>query len=361
MVTVDKYIRKLLFEQDCVIIPDFGGLLTHHIQAHYDSTQALFTPSSKRVAFNEVLKLDDGLLTYYISVHERIPREEAVALVKKYVESLRSTLKEGQTVTLDSIGSFSANTEGKPVFEPDYTQNFNNDWYGLEPLEVRLFEEKAVVTTEIAELVPDLALEETEPGSKNRMLAGSWVRWAAAAVFAGAVFTLSLIYKPADNSLLSTLNPVYSISELYVSALTKFPQLTTKPEVIAPESKVTDQSQKWGDPIAEAPALMPAPTKDKEEVLAQPEVTPAPVAEKVETNIGDYYLIAGSFGKMKNAVVLKNRLVKQGFTATEVMDAMDGKLIKVSVGSYKTMRLALVDKYKVDEITEAESWVYHKK
>jgi cell division septation protein DedD len=359
MVTVDKYIRKLLFEQDCVIIPEFGGLLTHHIQAHYDSTLALFTPSSKRVAFNEVLKLDDGLLTYYISVHERIPREEAVALVKKYVETLRTTLKEGQTVTLDAIGSFSANSEGKPVFEPDYTQNFNNDWYGLEPLEVRLFEEKAAVTTEMAELVPDLALEETEPESKSRMLAGSWVRWAAAAVFAGAVFTLSLIYKPADNSLLSTLNPVYSISELYVSALAKFPQLTTKSEVKAPESKVTEQSQEWGAPIAEAP--MPTPTENKEVVLAQPEVTPAPVAEKVETSNGDYYLIAGSFGKMKNAVVLKNRLVKQGFTATEVMDAVDGRLIKVSVGSYKTMRLALVDKDKVDEITEAESWVYRKK
>ena len=163
MVTVDKYIRKLLFEQDCVIIPDFGGLLTHYIQAHYDSTQAIFTPSSKRVAFNEVLKLDDGLLTYYISVHERISREEAVTLVKKYVETLRTTLKEGQTVTLDAIGSFSANSEGKPVFEPDYAQNFNNDWYGLEPLEVRMFEKKTAVNTEMAELVSDLATEDGRP------------------------------------------------------------------------------------------------------------------------------------------------------------------------------------------------------
>ncbi len=359
MVTVDKYIRKLLFEQDCVIIPDFGGLLTHYIQAHYDSTQAIFTPSSKRVAFNEVLKLDDGLLTYYISVHERISREEAVTLVKKYVETLRTTLKEGQTVTLDAIGSFSANSEGKPVFEPDYAQNFNNDWYGLEPLEVRMFEKKTAVNTEMAELVSDLATEEAEPASKNRMLAGSWVRWAAAAVFAGAVLTLSLIYKPADNSLLSTLNPVYSISELYVSAVAKFPQLTAKSEAKPPESKVAESSQDWAEPIAVPPVPTPVVPDSKEEITAQAELEP--VVEKVENTHGDYYLIAGSFGKMRNAVVLKNRLLKQGFTATEVMDAMEGKLIKVSVGSYKTMRLALLDKDKVDEITDAESWVFRKK
>ena len=152
---------------------------------------------------------------------------------------------------------------------------------------------------------------------------------------------------------------MYSISELYVSAVAKFPQLTAKSEAKPPESKVAESSQDWAEPIAVPPVPTPVVPDSKEEITAQAELEP--VVEKVENTHGDYYLIAGSFGKMRNAVVLKNRLLKQGFTATEVMDAMEGKLIKVSVGSYKTMRLALLDKDKVDEITDAESWVFRKK
>ena len=62
MAPVDKYIRKLLFEFDCVIIPDFGGLLTNRVGVRYDESSQLFKPAGKRLAFNEILKIDDGLL-----------------------------------------------------------------------------------------------------------------------------------------------------------------------------------------------------------------------------------------------------------------------------------------------------------
>jgi cell division septation protein DedD len=363
MVTVDKYIRKLLFEHDCVIIPDFGGLLTHHVGAHYDTTQAVFLPSSKRVAFNEVLKLDDGLLTYYISVNERISRDEAVALVKRYVDTLRLSLKEGQTVELDAIGSFSANSEGKPVFEPEYCQNFNNDWFGLESFEVRYYSETKPEKSEAEELLEGQEIGEADVVPIHAVSQkGAWIRWVAAAVVAGAVFTLSFVYKPANNSLLSTLNPFYGIEELYVSTMSlvaesNFSEPETQSEVNKEKSPLLPNS---GSILVDS-TIDNAVSSHNELVTPQESnVVRQPVVDN-EPASGNFFLIAGSFERERNAVLLKNTLIQQGFQKASIMDAKEGKLIKVSVGSYESMHKALADKDRIDQITNAESWVFFKK
>lgn len=365
MVTVEKYIRKLLFEYDCVIIPEFGGLLTHHVGAHYDTTNAVFLPSTKRIAFNEVLRIDDGLLAYYISVNEKVVRDDAYFLIKKYVESLRSQLREGQTVSLNGIGSFSANSEGKPVFEPDYSQNFSCDWYGLEGVDVQLFDHDRIQNLSIIESGIAIEAEETAPSivrpiNKSR----NWFGWAAAAVVSGTILASSILYKPLDNSLLSTLNPVYGVKELYVSAISNF-QITRDAKTTPPVPSLKPTPQ----PTVFVPLL---PVENSEVVLVETkteEIIPQkntkiskPVnAEPAITYSGKYFLIAGSFEKMKNARVLKKQLLRNGFIDAQVLDNAEGRLIKVSVGAYQSMTQAMEDKDKVDEITGADSWVYKKK
>lgn len=370
MVTVDKYIRKLLFEQDCVIIPDFGGLLTHHVGAQYDTNLGIFQPSRKRLAFNEVLKLDDGLLTYYISTNEKIVREEAAHCVKKYVDSLRSSLKEGHTVSLDSIGVFSTNSEGKLVFEPDQSQNYNSEWYGYESIRVQHLAASnnlpLVSESEINETVPELAEVDTENNSPRP----SWISWVAAAVMTGAVVTMSFLYKPVDNTLLSSLNPFESGVAFYESS---FKQISEKvasirnsafsKEAPAAETSIKPEGSKPVSLEMEQAGLQPVaiPVESWIEEPVQPVVKPVEVEKAKAKAPMNYFLIAGSFGRMKNALDLRNQLVKEGFTNTQILDNDEGKLIKVAAGAYSSMGEALNDKYRIDEITLAESWVYHKK
>lgn len=369
MVTVDKYIRKLLFEQDCVIIPDFGGILTHYVGAQYDANLGIFQPSRKRLAFNEVLKLDDGLLTYYISSNEKIHREEAAQSVKKYVDSLRSRLKEGQTVTLDSIGVFSTNSEGKLVFEPDQAQNYNSEWYGYEAIRVR-----ELAVTKNLPLVSESKIngsetELTEVAPAPSLHRPSWLSWVAAAVMTGAVVTMSFLHKPDGNTLLSSLNPFESGVAFYESS---FNQISTKVTAIT-SSAFFDA--KPNEVVSERPAPKPMkpslghdglqPVAIPVEVLTEapfePVVKPVQV-EKAPVKVPmNYFLIAGSFGRMKNAIDLRNQLVREGFVNTQILDSDEGKLIKVAAGAYVSMGEALNDKPKIDEITFAESWVYHKK
>src|SRR5215217_4855731 len=94
MIAVETVIRKLVGEYEFVIIPGFGALLSHQIPAAYDDMSQTFSPPAKKLAFNEFLKLDDGLLANYISRHESLSHLEAVDYVKGYTDKLRAGLQE---------------------------------------------------------------------------------------------------------------------------------------------------------------------------------------------------------------------------------------------------------------------------
>lgn len=60
------YIRELLLDHDCVILPDFGGFIGNYVPAHYDSSNN-FYPPTKQISFNKQLCHNDGLLIGKVS------------------------------------------------------------------------------------------------------------------------------------------------------------------------------------------------------------------------------------------------------------------------------------------------------
>ncbi|MCK5537667.1 MAG: hypothetical protein KAI79_12630, partial [Bacteroidales bacterium] len=59
---LSKYIRDLLYRYECVIIPEFGGLLTKTISTKIDEETNTFYPPTKQLGFNSQLIENDGLL-----------------------------------------------------------------------------------------------------------------------------------------------------------------------------------------------------------------------------------------------------------------------------------------------------------
>lgn len=366
MITVDKYIRKLLFEHDCVIIPEFGGLLTHHVGAHYDATQGVFLPARKRLAFNEVLKIDDGLLTYYVAAHEKLSREEALVVVRRYVDSIRQDLQTGGTLEMEAIGVFAMNAEGKLVFEPDYAQNYNKESFGMQSLAVREVVRKELLHQDSYVNVLDSEMEfvsSSEPVIRRQ----NWLNWAAAAVLVGVVGLLSTLSTSSNStSLLSTLNPFETVKDFTLDSYTPAsnpvqPVVVQVPEIKPVPLEIVAYVPKNEVLPEEGPKeLIPVKSEVKVETPAPTPVLPKESVKEVKSN-NRYYLIAGSFGRMKNAEDLKGQLLKRGFTESRVMDKPGGNLVKVSAGSYATMESAMRHKKKVDAVTGADSWVYHRR
>lgn len=371
MITVDKYIRKLLFEHDCVIIPEFGGLLTHHVAAHYDSVNSLFLPARRRLAFNEILKIDDGLLTYYVAAHEKLSREEAAHQIRRYVDLLRQQLNEGGSVNMEAIGVFATNSEGKLLFEPDYSQNYTSGCFGLYSLQVREVNREGLETEEKSVLI-DSEVEMVDMGATlTTNSRPAWYNWAAAAVFVGAVTLLSALSSTSENpSLLSTLNPFETVKDFSLDSYTPAEVNTPAPVVKIEEAPViVKEVPKPKLALLEVVAYVPkreARTSEAKVVSEtirltnKPQPAKVPMATPKETS-NRYFLIAGSFGGVKNANVLKEQLIRKGFTESSVLENAGGKLVKVSAGSFASMESAMRQKSKVDAATGDECWVYHQK
>ncbi|HEY9550751.1 MAG TPA: SPOR domain-containing protein, partial [Prevotella sp.] len=69
MLEIERHIEILLLNNDCVIIPGFGGFMAHHVEARFDEGDDVFLPPSRTVGFNPQLKLNDSLLAQsYIEV-----------------------------------------------------------------------------------------------------------------------------------------------------------------------------------------------------------------------------------------------------------------------------------------------------
>ena len=61
MTELERHIAKLLLDNDCVIVPGFGGFMAHHIAASYDEKNHIFLPPTRTVGFNPRLSSGAGL------------------------------------------------------------------------------------------------------------------------------------------------------------------------------------------------------------------------------------------------------------------------------------------------------------
>ncbi|MEP7170090.1 MAG: SPOR domain-containing protein, partial [Bacteroidota bacterium] len=127
----DHHIASLLYNHDCVIIPDFGGFVASYQSAQLNELQHTFYPPSKKIAFNASLKNNDGLLANHISARENILYSEACKIIYEYVEACSQILSNGKKINLDQIGLLFYDAEKNIQFIPDPHQNFLKDSFGL--------------------------------------------------------------------------------------------------------------------------------------------------------------------------------------------------------------------------------------
>ena len=127
--SISKHINELLYNHNCVIVPGFGAFLTKNIAASINND--VFSPPKKTIAFNGMLKENDGLLANRISATDGISYKAALKKIKKDVKTLASSLNVGE-VEIDNIGTLRLNDEKKVQFQPNQNVNFDSKSYGLE-------------------------------------------------------------------------------------------------------------------------------------------------------------------------------------------------------------------------------------
>lgn len=140
---LERHIESLLLHNDCVIVPDLGGFVAHHVDARYSAEECLFLPPSRTLGFNPQLTMNDSLLVQSYADTYDLSYPEALGRVEHDVESLRHTLDEEGRCDLDGLGTLYKNQEGKLAFAPCESGILTPSLYALDSFEMKPLEQPA--------------------------------------------------------------------------------------------------------------------------------------------------------------------------------------------------------------------------
>ena len=158
VIELERHIEILLLDYDCVIVPDFGGFMAHHVEALYDPAEEILLPPARTIGFNPQLTINDSLLAQsYIEAYD-ISYPEALKRIRDEVNEIRQHLQNFGKYELNDIGVISLNDYGKYEFEPCEAGILTPELYGLSSIEV-----PTLATTIKVQTAPMTEKEETEP------------------------------------------------------------------------------------------------------------------------------------------------------------------------------------------------------
>ena len=128
---LERHIEILLLSNDCVIVPDFGGFMAHHVDARYDGRDNMFLPPLRTVGFNPQLKMNDSLLAQsYVEAYD-ISYPEAIDRLANEVAEIRQRLENEGKYEINNIGTIYLNENGNYTFEPCEAGILTPNYYGL--------------------------------------------------------------------------------------------------------------------------------------------------------------------------------------------------------------------------------------
>ena len=127
---LQQYIKELLYRHECVTVPNFGAFLTRTISLLIQPNTGVFSPPTKEVSFNHLLKSNDGILAHYMAQKENISYEQALRKIEKEVIVWKQKLQT-QHLTFAGIGEMRLDHQKKINFSPFGSINFDLNSFGL--------------------------------------------------------------------------------------------------------------------------------------------------------------------------------------------------------------------------------------
>lgn len=132
---LERHLEVLLLSNDCVIVPDLGGFMTHHVCARYDEREKIFLPPLRTLGFNSQLTMSDTLLAQSYADTYDISIPEATERISQDVRRLKYHIEKNGSYSLNGIGRLSLNAEGNYEFEPCEAGVLTPWLYGLDAYE----------------------------------------------------------------------------------------------------------------------------------------------------------------------------------------------------------------------------------
>lgn len=319
MIEISRHIESLLLEHECVIVPDFGGFVTHHVPARFVEEEQLFLPPSRSVGFNAQLRMNDGVLVQSIMLAEDASFPEAVRIVAEMVATIKRELEEKGQYLFAGIGTLTYSLDGHYHFSPNEAGILTPQLYALDSFALpKLLLDVKPAASVVA------AVEQQEGKAAPRRYTFSvrreWFNYGVAA--AVAVVAYFAWATPVPERLTASNEKAAAFTQELFRP-TPHELLSATPTSVAPAEAVVNTTP------AAAPAA-PSPSQAKETKQA----VKAPVVEPQES----YTLVLASAITAPNAAVYVEKLQEAGYKDARVWKHR--KMVRVVYGNYATAAAA---------------------
>ena len=131
MKNLARHIELLLRDNDCVILPGFGGFIAHDVPAYYVGEEGLYYPPTRSISFNAAISMNDGLLAQSYMKSYQVDYARANYMIDMAMEQLTDMLDEEGCVTLPRIGTITQDAYQSLQFTPDAAGIASPKHFGL--------------------------------------------------------------------------------------------------------------------------------------------------------------------------------------------------------------------------------------
>ncbi len=162
---ITNYLKELLNDNECVIVPEFGAFISKRHSATIDYANHRFLPPYKEIVFNNKLNNNDDILDDFIAQKENISKEEALNKIRDFVNQSVAILDVNSELELEGFGKF-ININGNYIFKVKEDVNVLGDSFGLTE-----FNYQPVFRTETYQIIKEKIVVEQKEKNTDYTLA----------------------------------------------------------------------------------------------------------------------------------------------------------------------------------------------
>ncbi|GIV34523.1 MAG: cell division protein [Chitinophagales bacterium] len=292
---ISQYIRELLYLQDCVIVPRFGGFVTSYLPAEIQKSRNLIYPPSKSILFNRRLQANDGILIHHIAAKTGMPYREAEEAVARLARQWNQRLDNKGMIFIPGVGKLYVNSKNTLVFLPALGKNYLMDSYGLRPVAFYAAGTEAKHSTGSEQG----SFSGRASGRRLRKLSTRTILAAAAIVIAALLLPQFFFQNMLPESLkIKKLNLLSPGTEINSTAPVRNP--LREPDA-NPKKNIPPVSIRLGVDSFSAGSIL-----SSQETIA--ENLPSASAATQSDEAGNFYILFGQFNYISDAIRYKKRL-----------------------------------------------------
>ena len=399
---ITNYLKELLNDNECVIIPEFGAFISKRHSATIDYASHRFLPPYKEIVFNNKLTNNDEILVDFISKKENISQEDSLNKIKNFVNQAAAILDVNKEYVLEGLGKI-RRFGNDFVFEVSHSENLLGDSFGLTEFNYQpvfrtetyqIIKEKIVVEQKEKNTDYTIAIEsveETPNAPRRKPTFFKTLAYTTLAFF--LLFVLNWTTDKSDSNLASWNPFLYSSPNEFLIEIQNLKTLESQNlSVLEIEEEVCVEETETIETIEEEIAVAEEVVEiSSEEVVAEvtpeiletsdPEVLNSSVPQILNSSdpqilnssdpevlnssdpqiLKSYYIVGGSFQTEASAEKCLNGIKKQGFENASTLDKNDKGYIRVYYESFADKAEAVVRLNEIKSQCNESAWLLFQK